>query len=169
MYAPHFAAALALKSRTPKAPALALLVGAFLPDFLWAVLAALGVEPTARAVFFDDWSHSLATVALQAVLFAALFRRRGRAVMLAVGLGVLSHFVLDLPIHPQPLALYPHSAIHLSLGLPEVSRRTYWWLQAGLVAVLAAVYVMGAREQRWPRNLVAATCVTLASLQLIML
>ena len=37
------------------------------------------------------------------------------------------------------------------------------------MTVLAIVYVMGAQEQRWPRSLVAATCVTLASLQLIML
>jgi len=169
MYAPHFAAALAIKTRVPRAPTPALLLGAFLPDLVWAVLAALGIEPTARASFFDDWSHSLLTIALQAVLFAALFRHRGRAVMAAVALAVLSHFLLDLPVHPKPLGLYPHSALRLSLGLPEISRRAYWWIQAGLVALFALLYVQAANALRWPRNLVAATCVTLASLQLIML
>jgi hypothetical protein len=169
MYAAHFAAGLAIKSRTPKAPALALLIGVFLPDFVWIVLAALGIEPTERSVFFDDWSHSLLTVALQATLFSAFFWRRGRAVASALWLAVFSHFLLDLPIHPRPLALYPHSAVHLSLGFSDAGRMTYWWVQAGVVAALMLLYVQGARKLRWPENLVAASCVALASLHLIML
>ena len=42
MYAPHFAAALAIKSTVPRAPLAALLAGAFLPDLLWIALARIG-------------------------------------------------------------------------------------------------------------------------------
>src|SRR5262249_17744574 len=77
MYAAHFAAGLALRSRAPQAPTWALLTGAFVPDFLWIAFAVLGVEPTARAVFFDDWSHSLLTTLLWATLFAACFWQKG--------------------------------------------------------------------------------------------
>ena len=59
MYVAHFAGALAIKSRVPKAPTWALLVGAFIPDFIWIVLANRGIEPTEPSLFFDDWSHSL--------------------------------------------------------------------------------------------------------------
>src|SRR5215467_13221168 len=100
MYAPHFAAALAIKSRAPKAPAWALLTGAFICDFIWIALARAGIEPTQPKVFFDDWSHSLATTVLWATLFALIFWRSGRSLMLPVWLAVFSHFFLDAPIHP---------------------------------------------------------------------
>src|SRR5215470_3362453 len=136
MFAAHFAAALAIKGRAPRAPAWALLTGAFVPDLLWIPLAALGIEPTARAVFFDDWSHSLLTTITWATLWAAIFWRRGAAVAVAVWLAVFSHFLLDLPIHPKPLALYPHSAVHLGIGLSQVDRATYWWVQLAVVVAL---------------------------------
>ena len=67
MYAPHFAAVLAIKARVPRAPLSALLIGAFLPDLLWMVLARIGVEPAQFFNFFDDWSHSLLSVLLLAI------------------------------------------------------------------------------------------------------
>jgi hypothetical protein len=57
MYAPHFAAALAIESRVRRAPLWALLVGAFLPDLVWIVFARAGVEPAQPSCFFDDWSQ----------------------------------------------------------------------------------------------------------------
>src|SRR5256886_16882488 len=72
MYAPHFAAALAIKGRTPEAPLWALLIGAFVPDLLWIALARIGIEPAQTSNFFDDWSHSLISVAILATLFASL-------------------------------------------------------------------------------------------------
>jgi len=55
MYAPHFAAALAIKSTAPRAPLWALLAGAFLPDVLWIALARIGVDPPQSSRLFDDW------------------------------------------------------------------------------------------------------------------
>src|ERR1700684_409147 len=100
MYAAHFAAGLAIKSRAPQAPTWALLIGAFVPDFFWIAFGLAGVEPSQGPAFFDDWSHSLAMVILGASLFSLFFLRRGLPVVVPIWLAVLSHFLLDLPIHP---------------------------------------------------------------------
>lgn len=73
MYAAHFAAALAIKSKAPQTPTWALVTGAFLPDFAWVGLGLAGIEPSQGPAFFDDWSHSLAMVILWATLFACVF------------------------------------------------------------------------------------------------
>jgi hypothetical protein len=159
MYAAHFAAGMAIGSHAPRAPTWALLVGAFLPDFLWIGLAAAGVEPTATPVYFDDWSHSLATVVVWATVFAACFRGRGAA---AVWLAVFSHFLLDAPIHPKPLGLYPYSSLRLGWG--TAPRMEYWLVQLAVVVVLAGVYVVGARRQRVPGRWIAVTVGELLAL-----
>jgi len=51
MYAAHFAAALAIKSRVPKAPVVALLLGAFVPDFFWIAFGLAGIEPSQGPAF----------------------------------------------------------------------------------------------------------------------
>jgi hypothetical protein len=169
MFAAHFAAGLAIKSRVPKAPTWALLVGVVIPDFVWIILANRGIEPTPLRVFFDDWSHSLAMVVLMATLFSLLFWRYGRPVMLAVWLAVFSHFILDLLIHPKFLALYPHSSAHVGVFLSgNLGARRYWWAQMCVVLILTLVYVHGARRVRFQPNLLAATCVLLLALHLVM-
>ena len=176
MYAPHFAAALAIKSRVPRAPLWALLTGAFLPDVLWIMLARIGVEPAQPSNFFDDWSHSFLSVLLLASLFAVLFRRLGRVVFAAIWLAVISHFLLDFPVHPQRLALYPLSKIHVGWDLLAWGARqgwfgaiNDWWLQLFVLLVLLLVYVHGMRSMRVSANLIAASCVVLTGLQLLML
>ena len=78
MYAPHFAAALAIKGRAREAPLWALLIGAFIPDLLWIVLARIGIEPAQTSNFYDDWSHSLVSVAMLATLFCISFSPEGQ-------------------------------------------------------------------------------------------
>ncbi len=117
MTAAHFAAALAIKSRVAEASTAALIVGAFIPDFVWIILATAGVEPTRREVFFDDWSHSLLSVAAAATAYAWLFRKHGLGVAGAAWLAVFSHFALDLP------------SIRAGLGLSAVAPMTYWYIQ----------------------------------------
>ncbi len=175
MYAAHFAAALAIKGLAPRTSAWALLCGAFIPDFLWIGLAAVGVEPADSKIFFDDWSHSLASITLEATIFAFLFYRRGPRVFVPAWLAVFSHFVLDFLIHPQPLALYPHSSIHLgwdlwSWGLSKafLGATHYWWIQFAVILALLAIYSTGARKSGIPANLVAASCVTVIGLHFIL-
>jgi hypothetical protein len=169
VYAAHFAAGLAIKSRIPEAPTWALLVGAFIPDFIWVVLANRGVEPTEPRLFFDDWSHSLLMIGVWASLFALMFWRRERRVVLAVWFAVFSHFLLDFPVHPKFLALYPHSSFHIGLALSgTIGPLNYWWAQMCVLAVLTAIYVHGTRSLRFQANLVAASCVALFGLHLLM-
>src|SRR5437867_9908399 len=79
MYAPHFAAALAIKGRSPGAPLWALLIGAFIPDLLWIALARIGIEPAQTSNFFDDWSHSLISVAVSGDRVCISFPPEGQA------------------------------------------------------------------------------------------
>jgi hypothetical protein len=177
MYTAHFAAALAVKGRAPQAPAWALLAAAFVPDFVWIVLAFRGIEPTQPPnAFFDDWSHSLAMIAVWTSLFALLFWRSGWSVMVAIWIAGFSHFFLDFLIHPARLALYPHSATHLGWQLwafgqtkTWLGANQYWWIELCAIVVLTAIYFQGARKQRYALNLVLASCVTLAALHLMAL
>jgi hypothetical protein len=164
MYAAHFGAGLAIKSRFGKAPTLGLLTGAFLLDFIWIAMVLLGVEKVGRGAFFDDWSHSFAMAIVWSSLFAAMFLRSGKKVIVAMWLAVFSHFLLDLPIHPKDLALYPHSSIHLGLGLWSIGRLNYWLAELVVLVVLMAVYVKGARKTKLPAIKIAGTCVLLLAL-----
>ena len=127
MYVGHFAAGLAIKTREPNAPTWALLVAVGLLDILFGPFVLAGIEhatvtPSVSPGFsldYIDWSHSLVMSLMWSALFAVAFVRYGRRVMIAVALAVFSHFLLDLPMHPPDLALWPNSASHVGVGL--------WW------------------------------------------
>jgi len=170
VFAAHFAAALAIKTREPRAPVTALVVGAFVPDIIWVVLAVAGIEPAQKATFFDDWSHSLCMVVLWAVLYAACFAAsRGWPVAIAAGAAVLSHFVLDFPIHPKPLGLFPFSRVRLSLGLSNVPALTYWYVQLAVVLILLGVYAWQGARLRVPATSLTQSCAMVLALHLVML
>jgi hypothetical protein len=170
MFAAHFAAGLALKTQTPKTPAWILITAAFLPDFLWIVLAGLGVEPAAPDVFFDGWSHSLLSILVQATAFALLFRGRERII---IWCAVASHFVLDFLIHPRPLQLFPHSSIDLgwdlwAWGHERTMGATHYWLaQISITCVLLGIYTARAKSVSVPANLAAASILLIVGLSLI--
>ena len=153
MYAPHFAAALAIKSRVPSAPTWALLIGAFVPDLLWIALARIGIEPAQTSNFFDDWSHSLVSVSILATLFASAFLRNGKPAVVAIWLAVFSHFLLDVPVHPKRLALAPLTGLYLGWDLLAWGSRlgwlganNDWWLQ--LAFLLCCWWCMGTGSRR---------------------
>ena len=153
MYAGHFAAALAIKAKEPRAPSWALLLGVGLLDVLFGIFVMLGIEkvtmtPHAGHGFsldFIDWSHSLAMSLVWAALFCAPFRRRGLAVALAVAIAVFSHFLLDLPMHPPDLALWPYSRVHLGFGLWNRLPTGWWWVELSVIALFCGYYVSRAR------------------------
>jgi len=138
-------------------------LAAFLPDLIWIPLATLGIE-SRPGDWHDDWSHSLVMVVVWATLMALLFARRGWAVAGAMWLAVFSHFLLDLPIHPKDLALYPHSTIHLGMGLWSIGRLRYWIVESCLLVVLMAVYIRGALKNGLPLKQAAGTCLLLVAL-----
>jgi hypothetical protein len=169
MTAAHFAAALAIKSRVPKAPTSALIFGAFIPDFIWIILATTGIEPTKREMFFDDWSHSLLSIVVYSVLYSLLFWKRGRDVAFAMWLAVFSHFILDMPVHPKDLALYPHSPVHLGLGLSQTAPMNYWYIQLAVVLVLLAIYIDGTRRLRVAPKWVVSSCVLVLGWHIVLM
>jgi len=175
MYAPHFAAALAIKGRAREAPLWALLIGAFIPDLLWIALSRICIEPAQTSNFFDDWSHSLVSVAILATLFASAFLRRGKPVFIAIWLAVFSHFLLDFPVHPKRLALAPLTGIYLGWDLLAWGSRpgwlgaiNDWWLQAAVLLVLLLVYATAARRNNL-QPAVAASVTFLIGIQLLTL
>jgi membrane-bound metal-dependent hydrolase YbcI (DUF457 family) len=154
MYAGHFAMGLALKAREPNAPTWGLLVGTGLLDILFGPLVLLGVErvtmtPGAAPGFsldYIDWSHSLVSSLAWSVLFALLFRGLGGRVALVMGFAVFSHFLLDLPMHPRDMALWPGSHTHLGFGLWHTP--VWWWLELGFIAAAGGYYWARARRLR---------------------
>jgi hypothetical protein len=169
MFAAHFAAGVAIKSQVPETPIRPLLAAVFLPDFVWIVLAGLGIEPSAPDRFFDGWSHSLAMILLFAVVVAWAFRRSGRAVALAMFVAVFSHFLLDLPIHPVPLELYPHSTVRFAVNLATVDSMRYWWIQLAVTVVLLAIYVAGMLRLREGRARTIQTCLGVLAMHVVFL
>jgi hypothetical protein len=173
MFAAHLAAGLAIKAAQPKAPTAAVLTGAFLPDLFWIGFAGAGIEPAGDAVFFDGWSHSAASIVVQAALFAFCFYRCGRGVAIAVGLAVLSHLPLDALIHPKPIELWPHASLLLShpnwswaqTGL-ALNKSRYWWVQLAIVIPLLAFYSARAVRNNVPVNLIGASCILVLGIHL---
>jgi membrane-bound metal-dependent hydrolase YbcI (DUF457 family) len=154
MFAGHFAAGFAIKARVPQAPTAALLVGVTLLDLIFAPLVLLGIERITPApgfapgfsLDFIDWSHSLLMALIWSLLFAACFFRRGRIVMLAIAAAVFSHFVLDWLMHPGDLALYPHSAVHLGLGIWRLLPTGWWLFELVFIGLCCGYYLRRARQ-----------------------
>jgi hypothetical protein len=127
---------------------------------------------TVEAEQFGDSSFPLclkvaSRVVERVPLFARAFWRSGISVMFPVWLAVISHFFLDLPIHPKNLALYPHSSVHLGWGLWRIGATNYWWVQLCVVIALTSVYALGARILKFTNNLIVASCILVLGLHLM--
>ncbi len=149
MYAGHDAAGLAIKAKVPAAPTWAILLGVGMLDVLFGAFVMLGVErvtmtPHASPGFtldFIDWSHSLAMSLVWAALWGLLFWNRGRTVAIAAGFAVFSHFLLDIPMHPPDMALWPYGQAHIGLGLWKRLPEGWWWVELVFIALACAYYV----------------------------
>jgi hypothetical protein len=124
----HLAVAFLAKRADPALPLGTLVLAAMLPDLLWPVFTAAGLERVAfgsglgAGNYFQaidiTMSHSLATGAVWAVLLAAIVATTAsrRSVWLVVAL-VLSHWVLDVVSHRPDVPLAPGLPVRLGLGL----------------------------------------------------
>lgn len=154
MYAGHFAAGLALKAKEPKAPMWAILVGVGLLDLLFGPFVLLGIERasitpgSAPGFSLDhiDWSHSLAMSLVWSALFGACFLRAGSRVAAVMALAVFSHFLLDLPMHPPDLALWPGAGTHLGVGLWRALPTGWWSVELAFVVVAGCYYLARSRR-----------------------
>lgn len=154
MYAGHFAAGLALKAREPKAPMWGILVGVGLLDLLFGPFVLLGIERATLtpgqspgfSLDHIDWSHSLLMSVVWSLVYAALFSRWGGRVAGVMGIAAFSHFVLDVPMHPADLALWPGSDVHLGFGLWRTLPTGWWFVELAVIAAAGAYYLRAARE-----------------------
>ena len=115
----HAATALLLKRRYPTVPMAPILVSVQAMELAWVAFNYLGIEhtttePVVRSVAdihlaYMPYSHSVAT-GLGAGLLAWLVIEFGfgrKFLGRAVGLGIVSHLVLDLLTHAPDIALWP--------------------------------------------------------------
>ena len=168
MYAGHLATGLALKAKEPKAPMWGLLVGVGLLDLLFGPFVLASIErvsitpdiPPGFSLDYIDWSHSLLMSLVWSLVYAALFLRLGRRIAAFMGFAVFSHFLLDLPVHPRDLALWPGSSSHMGFGLWQLLPRGWWFIELILVLGLGAYYVARARaSETFGRRPIAAVAV----------
>ena len=172
MYAGHFAVGLAIKAAEPRVPMAALMGLVFLPDLLWLGLSVGGLEVVEPGMWFDGWSHSIASIIVQAALVAALWSGQGVRVSAALAGAVLSHLVLDLPMHPAPLLYYPHATmgfgnfLHGWAGNVWMFGKTNgWWVEAMVVICGVSIYLAGSRRAGVGRAVAGAGAILIASLQ----
>lgn len=173
MFIGHFAVALAAKRAAPRTSLGVLFAACQLPDLIWPVLLLSGAEQvriTPGATAFNPLefthypiSHSLLAMAMWGVLAAGLYwlARRDRAGALAVGLLVVSHWVLDWVTHAPDLPLYPGGP-RAGLGLWHSVTATLL-VEGALFAAGLGVYLATAR----PRS--AARWVSLGALVALLL
>jgi hypothetical protein len=130
----HAATALLVKRRYPSVPMTPILVSVQAMELVWVGLNYLGIERTTTAATVRSvadihlasmpYSHSVGTAVGAAVLAWLIIEKGlGRAALgRAVGLGIVSHLVLDLATHGHDLVLSPGWATpKLGLGLYEAA------------------------------------------------
>jgi len=147
MFIGHYAVALAAKRAAPRTSLATLFAAAQLLDLAWPLLLILGIERVRIApgdtaftpLDFESypWTHSLLAVAVWAVAFALLYRRRSNDTQAAIVVGalVMSHWLLDLLTHRPDLPLAPGGGVRVGLGL--------WNSVPGTLAVEGTLFVLG--------------------------
>lgn len=148
-----------------------ILIGVGLLDLLFGPFVLLGIEQASitpgQSPGFSldhiDWSHSLLMSLVWSFAYAALFLRWGARVAGIMGLAAFSHFLLDLPMHPPDLALWPGSDTHLGLGLWAALPQGWWFVELALIALAGAYYLRATRESAdFGRRPLAVVAVVLA-------
>jgi membrane-bound metal-dependent hydrolase YbcI (DUF457 family) len=124
----HAATALLIKRRYPSVPIAPILISVQAMELAWVALNFLGVErttteATVRSVAdihlaYMPYSHSVGIPILAALAAWMIIEKGFRRAMLgrAIGIGILSHLVLDLLTHGHDIVLWP-GLISPKLGL----------------------------------------------------
>jgi membrane-bound metal-dependent hydrolase YbcI (DUF457 family) len=150
MFVGHFALGLAGKRLAPRVSLGTWFLSVQLLDLVWPVFLLLGLEQVRVTpgytllspldFYHYPWTHSLVTAILWGLgffLVAVLVRRgpgRGAAAAL-LGLGVVSHWLLDAVVHRPDLPIFPLMGRYVGLGL--------WDRPVLAVALELALFALG--------------------------
>ena len=163
MYVGHYGPSLALKAMVKNASLGWLFIAGQMLDIIFFPLVLLGVERlvivphyTASTSFelpYMPYSHSLVAAVIWSALAYAGVRwwqrgksGRGRAVALAIGAGVFSHWLCDLLVHTPDLPLWSNSSPKVGLGLWN-DVITAFLLESAFLIVPAWFYMRGTRAK----------------------
>lgn len=161
----HAATALIIKKEFINVPIIWLLISVQFMEILWVILNLLGFERTTTEkkvryvgdvhLSFMPFSHSIATmVGLALLAWLAISKGLGLPdVGIAVGIGVISHLILDLITHSKDIPIAPFiKSPKFGLGLyakyPIVAfilEIAYgilcWWIYKGGWALLTVIVI----------------------------
>lgn len=158
MFIGHYAVGLAAKKFAPRSSLGLLIAAPILLDLIWPIFVLLGWEhvsivPNANAFLrlqFDSYpiSHGLLAVIGWATLFGSVYFGVTRYVAgsVAIWLGVVSHWVLDLIVHRPDLQIYAHSRM-FGLGLWD-----HRWLTMAIEVALFAIAIWTYQRQTRPQD-----------------
>jgi hypothetical protein len=147
----HYGVSFAAKRWAPRVSLGVLFVAVQALDVVFSVDVVTGAEkmritPHFTAynpydLYWMPWSHSLLAALAWSVALALVWlivargvKGRGREAIV-VGLAVLSHWILDLPMHTRDLQIVPWSATRVGLGL--------WNHRGAALATELIVFVFG--------------------------
>src|SRR5688500_18816782 len=74
------------------------------------------------------------------LILAAAFSGSGTRVAGWLGFAVFSHFLLDLPMHPPDLALWPNAEPHVGFGLWRSLPTGWWFVELVVIAIFWVYY-----------------------------
>jgi membrane-bound metal-dependent hydrolase YbcI (DUF457 family) len=149
----HAATALLIKRRYPAAPMVPILISVQAMELAWVGLNYLGVERTTTEaavhsvadihLAYMPYSHSVATAIGVALLAWLIIEKGFGQAMLgrAVGIGIVSHLILDLLTHGHDIVLWPGlSTPKFGLGLYEAAPVAAFIVEFGYGIVCWYVY-----------------------------
>lgn len=132
MLAGHYGVSYALKAKEKRASLGLLFLTVQFADVLWSIFILLGLEkaqvvqtlPSSRLdLYFMPITHSIAGALFWSIATYVLFRflpapkgARKRMIALAMAIGVVSHVLLDIPVHRPDIALFGNM-YKIGLGL----------------------------------------------------
>ena len=163
MFIGHYSISLAARAAQPALPLWVYVGAAQLLDMLWCVFIMIGIERVAPApqvteglaFLYYPWSHSLAAAAVWAGLTTQVagraFRVPARAAT-ALGLVVLSHWLLDFLVHRPDLEIAPGVGLEVGLGLWDHAALELALEVALLLAAGGLLLAQWRRQRRrlWP-------------------
>jgi len=159
----HAATALIIKKGFKDVPILWILISVQFMELLWVLLNYMGIERTTTEkevkyvgnihLSYMPFSHSILTMVGMSILawFVISKGLDKLEIGLAVGIGILSHLVLDLITHSRDMAISPFVegpkfglGLYANFPVPafllEIGYGTAcWWIYGGSIALLAVI------------------------------